>query len=173
MLYTGNEHFMANGEETGITINDFWRWSYPDFLDNDRRKILSKFIVASSVRLSDFRPQDKGGMRKHYDLLTGDGYRVQIEAASYLQSCDGEHPSHISFPIPPWDVDVYVFCLYKAETPSQNPLNLDLWEFFVLSAAKLPEKKPLSITFPRLTEIGVWQADYYGIPGAISKAMDV
>lgn len=173
MLYNGNEHFIVNGEEIGITMTDFWRWSHPDFLDSHRRTVLAKFIVASSIGLSDFRPQDKGGLWKPYDLLTGDGYRVQIESASYLQSDDGEHPSHISFPIPSWDADVYIFCLYKATAASQNPLNLDIWEFFALSAAELPENKPSSITLPRLMELGVWQSDYYGITDAIKKAMDV
>ncbi len=173
MLYTGNEHFIVNGEEISITMTDFWRWSHPDFLDSQRRTVLSKFIVASSIGLSDFRPQDKGGMGKPYDLLTEDGYRVQIDSASYLQSDDGENPSHISFSVPSWNTDVYVFCIYKAETASQNPLNLDLWEFFVLPAAALPEKKPESITLPKLTDLGVWQADYYGITDAINKAMGV
>lgn len=172
MLYSGNEHFIANGEEIGITMTDFWRWSHPDFLDSSRRTVLAKFIVASSIGLSDFRPQDKGGLWKPYDLLTGDGYRVQIESASYLQSEDGEHPSHVSFPIPSWDADVYIFSLFKATAASQNPLDLDIWEFFALSAAELPEKKPSSITLPRLMDLGVWQSDYYGIADAIRKAAD-
>ena len=49
MVFNGSEHFIANGEEISVTMSDFWKWSYPDFLDNSRRNTLSKFIVASSI----------------------------------------------------------------------------------------------------------------------------
>lgn len=173
MVYTGNEHFIVGGNEIGITMTDFWQWSYPNFLSKDRRSVLSKFIIASSVGLSGTCPQDDSDFQKPYDILTQDGYRIQVESASYLQSADGEHPSHISFPIPVWDVDVYIFCLYKATSASQNPLDLGLWDFFSMPASVFSDRKPKSVTLPRLMDLGVWQCDYYGIADGIRKTMDV
>lgn len=171
MVYTGNEHFVIDGKEIGMTMTDFWKWSHPDFLSSNRRSILSKFIVASSVGLSGPCPMDD--FRKHYDFLTPEGYRVQVESASYLQAENEEHPSHISFAISSWDADVYVFCLYKATSTSQNPLDLSLWEFFSLPCSVFSDKKPKSVTLPRLMDLGVWQSDYYGIADGVMKAMDV
>ena len=45
MVFNGSEHFIANGEEISVTMSDFWKWSYPDFLDNSRRNTLSKFKI--------------------------------------------------------------------------------------------------------------------------------
>lgn len=136
MVFNGSEHFIANGEEISVTMSDFWKWSYPDFLDNSRRNTLSKFIVASSIGQSGHFLPDGSAQWTPYDMLTGDGYRLQIEAASYLQSQDEEHPDFISYPISGMP-DAYVFSLYKATSPSQNPLNLDLWDFFVISRKAL------------------------------------
>lgn len=174
MVYTGNEHFTANKEEIEITMTDFWQWSHPDFLSGERRSVLSKFIVASSLGMSVTCPQDRTDFRNKYDLLTEDGLRIKVEAASYLQSLDEEHPNFISYPIGGMP-DAYVFCLYKATAPSQNPLNLDLWDFFVIDANTLKREKPesKSITLPGLQELGIWQCDYFGITDGIKIAMDV
>ena len=96
MVFNGSEHFIANGEEISVTMSDFWKWSYPDFLDNSRRNTLSKFIVASSIGQSGHFLPDGSAQWTPYDMLTGDGYRLQIEAASYLQSQDEEHPDILS-----------------------------------------------------------------------------
>lgn len=175
MVCTGNDHFILDGKEIEMTMTDFFQWFNQDFTDSSRRSVLSKFIVSSSLGLSDSRSKDSRNVRFHreYDFLTQDGYRVQIESASYLQSDDGKNPSHISFAISSWDVDVYIFCLYKATSLSQNPLDLNLWDFFVLPSSTLPDRKLQAITLPRLTEIGVWQCDFYGIAAGIEKAMDV
>ena len=177
MIYTGNEHFMANGEEIKITMMDFWKWSHPDFLSNERRAILSEFIVASSLGLSEPFPQDGVNLHRPYALLTRDGLRLQVGSASYLQSADEEHPDYISFDISEITInsDAYVFCLYKATSKSQNPLDLNLWEFFVVPTKTIIESKPTqkTITLPRLQEIGVWQCDYFGIADGLNKAMDV
>lgn len=170
MVYSGKEHFIIDGKEIEITMTDFWLWSHPDFLNRDRRAVLSKFIVASSLGMSEPCPQDT---RKQCDILTQEGYRIQIESASYLQSESGEHPSHISFSIPPWNVDAYIFCLYKATSATQNPLDLNLWDFFVLPAAEFSNTKPRSITLPRLMDFDVWQCDYYGIADGVKKALGV
>lgn len=175
MQYAGTEHFLANGEEMEITMNDFLRWSYPNFLTSERRNALSLFVVASSLGLSKDCPSDTM-VWKPYDILTGDGYRLQVSSASYLQSMDEEHPDFISFEVlKPWDADAFIFCLYKGSAASQNPLNLDLWDFFVISSKSLMQDSDnrKSITLPRLQELGVWQCDYFGIADGIQKVMDV
>lgn len=97
MVFNGSEHFIANGEEISVTMSDFWKWSYPDFLDNSRRNTLSKFIVASSIGQSGHFLPDGSAQWTPYDMLTGDGYRLQIEAASYRNRRMRSIP--ISYPI--------------------------------------------------------------------------
>ena len=101
---------------------------------------------------------------------------MQVSSASYLQSMDEEHPDFILFEVlKPWDADAFIFCLYKGSAASQNPLNLDLWDFFVISSKSLMQDSDnrKSITLPRLQELGVWQCDYFGIADGIQKVMDV
>ena len=137
MVFNGSEHFIANGEEISVTMSDFWKWSYPDFLDNSRRNTLSKFIVASSIGQSGHFLPDGSAQWTPYDMLTGDGYRLQIEAASYLQSQDEEHPDFISYPISGMP-DAYVFSLYKTITlPRLQELGVWQSDYFGISEAIL------------------------------------
>lgn len=166
MVYQGDEHFIENGNEIDLTIQDFWRWSYPNFLKRQKLLELSRFIVASSIGISSDCPQD---------ILTRDGLRIRVASASYLQSEDGDHPDQVSYSVVTEGVDAFVICLYKATSYSQNLLNLDLWDFFTISSKTLRQKIPgaKSVTLPRLVDLGVWLCDYHGIAAGIQKAMDV
>lgn len=56
---------------------------------------------------------------------------------------------------------------------SESPLNLDLWEFYVLPTSVLDNMKPVqkTITLPSLMKLGPLWCDYYGIEEAVQKAM--
>ena len=189
MVYKGNERFILNGDEIDLTMQDFWQWAYSDLLNNMRRSVLAEFIVASSLGIN--APDAMRVMWQPYDLMY-EGLRIEVKSAAYVQSWDIRHPDHISFRIAPAKMpdddgdyhrdtvrtrnsDVYVFCIYKATSPDQNPLDLDLWDFYTIATKVLDEKKPnqKTITLPRLMDLGLWQCDYYGIAGGIEKAMDV
>ena len=88
------------------------------------------------------------------DLRTSAGLRVEVKSSAYVQSWKQERLSTISFGIKPtlgWDggtntwaterrrqADVYVFCVFTAtDKTTANPLDLDRWDFYVLSTDRL------------------------------------
>ena len=88
------------------------------------------------------------------DLHTAQGKSVEVKSAAYVQTWHQRELSKISFDITPtngWDAatntvsaerkrqaDVYVFCLLKhMDKATVSPLNLDQWEFYVLSTNRL------------------------------------
>lgn len=181
----GTERFSANGKETGMAISDFWIWAYSGFSDYSRYSVLAEYIVASALELTDAKVRQAGFMKKRYDLLTRDGTKVNVRSAAYAGSMDAERPDCISFHISPSGIpggdgktkqasDAYIFCIYKGMEASDSPLNLDLWEFYVLQAKKLDEKKPgqKTITLPSLMELEPLWCDYYGIGEAIMTAVN-
>jgi hypothetical protein len=48
---TGHETFRSNGQDLGITLLDFWRWSVSDLVSNATRGVLAEFIVASALAI--------------------------------------------------------------------------------------------------------------------------
>lgn len=185
MTYIGNESFMIGGRPISITMNDYWRWAYSDLANSLNRSVLAKFIVSSSIGASRINALQQ------YDLLSSNGYKLSVRSAAYILSDDGDHPDQVSFQIAPSRTidtsgiqrldaplrrssDAYVFCLYKAMEKDESPLDLDLWEFYILSTSILEEKKPFqkTITLPSLLKLEPVWSDYYGIEEAIKKVMD-
>lgn len=153
---TGAEPFLRQGTSLPVSLLDFWRWSGSDLLNNARRGVLAEFIVAQALGVAH-------GVRTEwdaYDLLTSAGVRVEVKSAAYLQSWAQAKFSSIQFSIRPtkrWDElanryendlrrqgEVYVFCLLKhQEKITANPLDLDQWLFYVVSAKALNKKFPV------------------------------
>lgn len=190
MAMIGNEPFLVGGRQISLTVNDFWRWAYSDLADERNRSMMAEFIVASSIGASRQDDASSGQACKRRGLLSPDGYRLEVRSAAYVQSWDMEHPDHVSFsianPMPPCrdgnaaarvhagqDSDAYIFCLYKGMCRGDSPLDLDLWEFYVLPAAALDAAMPArkTITLPSLMKLRPVWSDYYGIWEAMLKAM--
>lgn len=190
LTYIGNEPFLINDKPMSITMNDYWRWAYSDLADTRNRSVLAEFLVASSIGVAHLDNDISRSALKQYSLLSPDGYKLEIQSAAYIQSWDTEHPDHVSFQIAPSRLpsingipsldtplqrksDVYVFCVYKAMEKDESPLNLDLWDFYVLPTSVLDEEKPFqkTITLPSLMKLEPIWCDYYGIPEAIQKVM--
>lgn len=188
MTYIGNEQLSVGSHTINLTVNDFWRWAYSDLNDSICRSALAKFIVATSLEIPDLSHGISRTLKRPYDLLSKDGYRIKVKSAAYNEAADQEHPDCISFGISStelsggikeagsasnWNSDVFVFCVYKAVTRDQTPLNLDLWDFYVLPTKVLNEKKTIqkTITFPTLIRLDPMWCDYYGIGDAIQKVM--
>jgi hypothetical protein len=185
-MMQGNEHFIIEGSETDLSISDFWKWAYSDFVNNIQRGALAEFIVASAIGCTEpsriqFRP---------YDLLSPEGWRVEVKCAAYVQSWDIRHPDHVSYSIAPAQMpdpilgyvdnapkqrncDCYVFSLYKATSPDQNPLDMGLWEFFILKTAILNEAKPSqkTITLPSLLDLSPVKSSYSLLKQSLAEAM--
>lgn len=150
-LKNGNEKFMIENQNLNFSLLDFWRWSVSDILSNATRGILAEFIVAKALDVDVSNVRDQWDA---YDLVTPENIRVEVKSSAYLQSWEQLDFSKISFSIStaiPWNrsidkrsdtairpADVYVFCLLKhKDKTTVNPLNLDQWEFYVVSTLQL------------------------------------
>ena len=189
MTYIGNESFLADGKDIHLTMNDFWRWAYSDLNNSTLRSMLAKFIVASSLEITTIGAENVHDTGKSYDLLSKDGYRIDVRSAAYIQTLDKERPDQISFSIASAKAtatgyeanilqrnsDICIFCIYKGQTMDETPLDLDLWDFYILSAKTLNEKKPAlkTITLPSLIQLAPVWCDYYGMREAIQKILTV
>jgi hypothetical protein len=156
-LLNGNEKFTLDGNDTGISVSEFWSWAYSDLLNNTLRGVLAEFLVKKSF---SFLPPPRKILRTDwtpYDLASPSGRRIEVKSAAYLQSWTEDYFSHIIFDIAPkraWNPqtgyspersrhsDLYVFCLYTARSREQSIRNLDLWEFYVLPTSVLDQQKP-------------------------------
>jgi hypothetical protein len=154
-LKTGNEPLTFGGKPVGFALSEFWQWSVSDLMSNVTRGRLAEFIVATSLRIDLSRIRDEW---QAFDLLTPEGVKVEVKSAAFVQSWNQKKPSSISFStratrywdsetnvqakVPKRQADVYVFCLLKhVDKATIDPLDLDQWEFYVLSTRELNSYK--------------------------------
>ena len=181
---TGEEHFVSSGNALKFQVKDFWKWSVSDLVSNATRGILAEFLVASALGLD-------GGVRNEwdaFDILMPDGIKIEVKSAAYLQSWAHANLSKIIFNIPPtyaWDAitnktseeqrrqaDFYVFCLLKhLEKETLDPLNLDQWEFYLLSSKTLDEELTTqkTVSFGRLLQLEPIFAEYENLADCLDK----
>jgi len=177
---TGNEEFTLHGIDTGISIKDFWIWSYSDLIDNTQRGIIAEFLVFSSF--NQFFPRTAPQIRTNwlpFDITSPSGRRIEVKSAAYVQAWTPENIfAQIRFDIGKklaWDnvaaayaseakrnCDLYVFCLFTAKTKDIPPLNLDYWDFYVLPTSILNEKVPnqKSIALSALQKLNPAKTDF-------------
>lgn len=192
-MYTGSEKFILHGKELDNTVSDFWRWAYSDFINNIGRSVLAEYIVASALDITSIDTEMMRKMFRPYDLLTKEGIRVEVKCASYIQTWGAaKHPDRVSFRIAPArmpddtgdynsksplqrNCDIYVFSLFKGMTADCSPLNLDLWEFYILPTSVLDDNMPTqkTITYQSLMRLQPILTDYYGIEDGIKQLMSV
>jgi hypothetical protein len=118
---------------------------------------------------------DTDGVRDEwqaFDLVTPEGWKVEVKSAAYVQSWAQKRYSSITFDVRrkrAWNretniqeevakrhADVYVFALLACKEKGRIfPLNLDQWRFYVLPTWKLDERKrsQSSITLKSLEEM--------------------
>lgn len=190
-MYMGSEKFSVNGHDMDISMLNFWQWAYSDLSNNISRSVLAEYIVATALGIDEISTERIRKMWRPYDLLSKEGYRIEVKSAAYVQSWEAKHPDCITYRIAPARLpdetgdyktdaplqrnsDLYVFCLYKALTLDESPLNLDLWDFYVLPTRILDEKKPTqkTITLPSLMTLEPMLCDYYGLGNAIELIMN-
>ena len=184
---TGEEVFTVNQKSTGIKLLDFWQWACSDLLNNVDRGKLAEFIVVTALDIKS----DVSATWDKFDL-TFKGKGVEIKSAAYLQSWYQEKESSIAFSIRPtlgWDAtsqkydteqkrqaDVYVLCLLKHKDKlTVNPLNLEQWEFYIVSTAILNELFPVqkSVSLSSLIKMGVVPCDYNNIRYRVEKVVNL
>ncbi|MGL4583724.1 MAG: hypothetical protein ACRCVU_12185 [Flavobacterium sp.] len=150
-LKNGNENFRLENQGLNFSLLDFWRWGFSDILSNATRGILAEFIVAKALGVDVSNARDQWDA---HDLVMPENIKVEVKSSAYLQSWEQLDFSKISFSTRaaiPWNrsidkrsdvairtADVYVFCLLKhKDKATVNPLNLDQWEFYVVSTLQL------------------------------------
>ena len=143
-------HNAGQSSLLGSTIGDFWQWAYSDLVGNTDRGALAEFIVAKAI--DDASPTRNAW--EPFDLTTASGIKVEVKSASFAQSWHQNRPTRVQFSIKKtmeWDPrtneflapasrhsDVYVFCLLaEMVKESLNPLDLEQWEFYVLSTKQI------------------------------------
>ena len=166
---TGFERFHNGGSAADSDLLDFWRWSSSDLVSNVTRGVLAEYIVARAVGVSTAKVRDPWAA---FDLETPDGIKIEVKSSGFVQSWRQSRPSSISFGTSKsraWDpesghyspesilqADIYVFALLAHRVKSTiDPLDLDQWKFYVLSAAVLDGRKgsPSSITLHALAKL--------------------
>ena len=178
---TGSERFRSGDSSLDFSVLDFWRWSASDLIGNTARGILAEYIVARALKIStDKEVRDEWAP---FDLETPDGIKIEVKSAAYVQSWKQARYSRISFGTPKtraWDseggnlrseprrqADVYVFALFAKREMPIEPLDLDQWKFYALSATKLDERKSLSLS--ALEELASF-VTYHELADAVRKA---
>ena len=172
---SGKEKFMLNEHELGFDLNAFWGWSSSELLSNTLRGVLAEYIVSQDIGcIVQVREEWDA-----YDLLTPEGIKIEIKSSAYLQSWEQKKLSKIIFGIQPtfgWDAstnaysseqkrqsDVYVFCVFShKEKTTANPQNLNQWDFYVLSTARLNQVLPnqKTIGLSRLLKLNPTKVSY-------------
>lgn len=146
----------------GPSVIDFWQWAISDLRMNNVRGYLAEFMVATATD----SPTPSRIEWAPYDVLTGDGVRVEVKASGYLQSWSGTKPSTprwtfksvdaasywdeeaaTSVEVDPFDrVDAWVFALQTCRDPDgYQPLDASQWEFRVVPHRTLLSVRQRSI----------------------------
>jgi len=145
---------------------------------------LAEFIVASALDILDKLREEWD----EYDLKTKNGLKIEIKSSSYLQSWEQVKLSKIIFGIQPtsgWDYttnkrntkkmrqsDVYIFCvLSHKDKASVDPLNLSLWDFYILETEILNKKLKTqkTITLSSLLKLNPIKTKYNRIKQTIEE----
>lgn len=187
MKKTGEEKFIKQNAEMSMRLLEFWQWSQSDLLNNALRGTIAEFIVAKAVNATNAVRVEWDA----FDLITPEGLKIEVKSSAYLQSWKQDRDSTISFSIRSatgWDAatnisstksirsaDVYVFCLLKEKDRSLvNPLNLDQWQFFILSTEQLNREKGTqkTIGINSLLKMNPIVAGYDELASAVQHAMD-
>ncbi len=181
----GNEYFTAKGRALDFNVTEFWQWSVSDLLSNATRGILAEFIVAKSLGLAE-------DVRTEWDAfdIIYKNIKIEVKSSAYIQSWQQEKFSKIIFGIQPTygldgrtnemsnvkrrQADVYVFCvLAHKDQKTINPLNLDQWEFYILTSRILDEKIPnqKTITLSSLLNLNPIKAEFGQIRTTIERLL--
>lgn len=169
ILKTGTEQLTFKEKPLEFSLMDFWQWSVSDILSNATRGRFAEFINATAVNVDIKTIRDEWGA---FDLETPNGIKIEVKSSAYLQTWYQKALSKISFStkaaftldvatnkyseLASRSADVYVFCLLHHENKKTvDPLNLDQWEFYVMSTTELNNytRSQYSITLASLKKL--------------------
>ncbi|MGO2019539.1 hypothetical protein [Psychrobacter sp.] len=149
---SGEEFFHIEGEPLNEKLLSFWQWSSSDLVSNTMRGILAEYIVASALGENHSHRAEWDA----YDIKTKEGIKIEVKSGAFIQTWHQKKLSSIQFSIRPtkgWDAkidnrsnttmrqaDIYVFCLLiHKEQDTIDPLNMNQWQFYILSSDALTQ----------------------------------
>lgn len=140
-----NEHtpFLKNGEPTGLSILDFWKYQFANIYDLQEH--IAEFIVGKALEIKE--PTNRNGWTL-WDIEYK-GMRIEVKETGYYHSWqedNGKVCKQRTFSIQPAYTDykdsnselkrqndIYVFCLNTGINKKESyPLELSNWEFYVV-----------------------------------------
>lgn len=159
-IKTGNEQLYSSNTNLSYSVLDFWKWSNSDILSNATRGKFAEFIIATALDIDLNTPSEEWGA---YDLLTGEGVKIEVKTSAYIQTWKQVAYSKPIFSIKPSiygdkentsyqgtirrQSDIYIFCLLNEKDQKIiDPLNLDQWEFYIIPTSILNKEKPTQST---------------------------
>ncbi len=154
----GTEEFTLDGNPTGMTMSDFWRFMYSNIYSF--QEVIAEFLVAKALGKE---VAENDAYWTLFDMKYRDK-RIEVKQTSYYHSFNEENKvsNHRVFRIPKsnskfeYDIainkekykdvgdkekenkyerqnDIYVFCVNTGENRSDAyPLNLNNWEFYIV-----------------------------------------
>ena len=126
----GEEEFTDHGKPLGIKTIDLWSWFFSDLHDIGSQ--LAEFLVSKSLKLKN--PCNTGYWISHQ--IRYKNKLLGIREIAFLGENDEDgHPLRKTRNIDIRDRknDIYVFCLYKGNSPQTNMMmEISNWEFYVV-----------------------------------------
>jgi hypothetical protein len=185
---SGHETFRSNGQDLGITLLDFWRWSVSDLVSNATRGVLAEFIVANALAIPIHSVRDEWSA---FDLRTTEGVKVEVKSAAHIQTWYQSRLSPIFFRTPKTraydpntnkldfdakrQADVYIFAVLRHQDKSTiDPLNVDQWEFYVVPTATLDARtrSQYGITLPTLKTLSGGPVTYVELRNEVRRVAE-
>jgi hypothetical protein len=179
---------LDGSEQIGAwTVLRFWQWALGDLRMNNARGYLAEFLVARAL-------DDSARVRVEwgpYDVRGADGTLVEVKATGRLQSWTTKKLSTPSWSFksvradrvwsenqgvdlavdPTTRVHVWVFALQTATEPDRyDPLDVDQWEFRVVSHRQLLASGQISARLFFFDRIGIRPVPYSQLRDAVAEA---
>ena len=181
MQKTGQERFTDNGTSIGVSVLDFWRFSYSE-LNSDPRDDIAEYLVSLALGVKE--PYNK----KDWTLfdIDYDGNPIEVKSTSYYQTWrkDGKITENRTFSIrkatAPNEIEarrhskVYVFCVLNGKTEeSADPLKLENWEFFVVPTSVINQRcgSNKTISLHRIKSMGYSAIGFRQLKESIDAAL--
>lgn len=203
--YEGDDHLKLNGKELQFTMMQFWQMKLSTITETMTRGSFAEFLVACALAKYsgiDAFHQNKIGTEA-WDLdgpkIVTDGgecrqskIEVKTTASVNIKTPDEKEPvslkpTRLTFSIREamdWDhpelgkrrhSDIYVFCHYKATRKEDDPLDLELWDFYVMATWRINAdenlKKQGSISVWKLQSMGFQPVAFEGLYDAIADEL--
>ncbi len=190
--YDEHDQFTLSGKAQ-FSVLDFWRYRYAQLAGLHAE--IAEFIVARALGISK---SENVNYWTAYDM-SYQGHRIEVKESSYVHPWNKTRVSSVrNFSIAPsnnayWNKvfdpnanektarqsEIYVFCLNINQDPQDpQPLNLDLWEFYVVPTYKInqmaiannnPNQKTISLNVVR--KLARKPCHYDALRGVIDQAL--